>query len=173
MLEDQDYAVSGLTVQQAMLAAVKAAPPRNRAPVSIKWGQHRIQTSCSIVVPPKGTVRLAFLSANDKYHQGVDIKVSGGILLANGSTVPLLRTWKDDLYEDVVEYNYESPDMKLWLWNVYDVQFPSGNVATEKWTGNAGLWVEDLGKNQWVCHCSAGPCSPPNFEVLVFSISIR
>ncbi len=87
--------------------------------------------------------------------------------------MPLLRTWREDHLEDVVEYPFFSQDGQLWIWNVYETVYPSGEKLVEKWTENAGLWVEIVSESERVYHCSHGMANPPDFGSLVFKVSIR
>jgi hypothetical protein len=85
--------------------------------------------------------------------------------------VPLLRTWFDAKYEPVVEYDYKSEDGLISTWNVYEAGRGS-EVVAEKWTGNAGFWVENLGTLDRIYHCSAVPLSVLDFEHLVYRLTI-
>lgn len=170
-LNDQDYELSGLSIQQAMLDAIRSRKGKGTPPM-IRWGERPIQTSDCIAVPRNGRFCLEFLSAKDGLVQGVDVKVNGGIRLADGQEISTLRTWNDPKYESSVEYPFESVDGKLWVWNVYEVTHPGGQTEAMKWTDNAGFWVEVHGEKERTYHCSAGPCSPPDFESLVFKIKI-
>src|SRR6266436_4813621 len=55
---------------------------------------------------------------------------------------------------------------------VYKVHFPNGRTRDEKWTGNAGFWTESIDNYQRIYHCSSGCDDPPNFESLVFRLTI-
>jgi hypothetical protein len=170
-LNSRDYAVSGMTIQQAMLDFIRARRGGDGGPPKIRWGDRLVQTSDCIAISRKGRFRLEFLSAREGFRQGVDVKVSAGIRLADGGNVSTLRTWNDPEYESAVEYEYESTDGKLWVWNVYEAKQPGGQVEALKWTDNAGFWAEDTQGGR-TYHCSAGPCSPPDFEALVFKITV-
>jgi hypothetical protein len=170
--EGRDYEPTGLTIQQAMLDVVRSRRTKSSSPPRIRWGERGIQTSDCIEVPERGRVRIEFLRCKPGLVQGVDIKVNGGIRLADGAEVPVLRTWHDERYEDSVEYEFRSDDGKLWLWNVYEVVHPSGQREAMKWTDNSGFWVENTGPNQKTYHCSAGSCTPPDFGVLEFLLTL-
>lgn len=169
-LNDIDYSLTGMSIQQSMLDAVKAGSAG--VPPKIRWGEKIVQTSDAIAVPSNGRFRLEFLHASEGLKHGVDVKVNGGIRLADGQDVATLRTWNDPRYENTVEYPFVSRDGKLWVWNVYEVVWPSGQVEAAKWTDNAGFWVEQHADGARTYHCSAGPCTPPEFEALVFRIKI-
>jgi hypothetical protein len=169
-LNDRDYALSGMSIQQAMIDCVRSG--KAGVPPRIRWGDRVVQTSDCIAVPASGRFRLEFLSAKQDLKQGVDVKVKGGVRLADGQEVTTLRTWNDPRYESAVEYTFVAQDENLWLWNVYEVVQPSGKAEATKWTDNAGFWIEEHGKNERTYHCSAGPCDPPDFEALVFKIRI-
>jgi len=169
---DFDYQATGMTIQQAMLDTVRSRKGEN-VPPKIRWGNLAVQTSDCIAVPGIGKVRIEILSSRQvRLKQGVDVKVNGAFRLADGERVATLRTWDDPRYESTVEYPFESHDGKLWVWNIYEVESPNGQVETMKWTGNAGFWVENHGNEERIYHCSANQCSPPDFEALVFKIKI-
>ena len=96
----------------------------------------------------------------------------GALYLRDGEEVSLLRTWADDRYEDTVEYPYHSASGRLWVWNVYKVHLPNGKTRDEKWTGNAGFWIETIDDYQRIYHCSNGSDDPPNFESLEFRLTV-
>ena len=101
------------------------------------------------------------------------MEVSGWLQLEKGEQVSLLRTWRDDRYEDAVEYPFFTRDGQLWVWNVYKMRYPGGKVVEGKWTENAGFWVESVSDFERIYHCSHGMTTPPDFESLVFSVTIR
>jgi hypothetical protein len=169
----KDYAASGLTIQYAMLDHVQTFPDKDTRPDHILWGGRRIQTGDKITVPPRGIVRGEFSAVKGDVEQGFDLKVTGVLVLPDGRRVELLRTWYDPRYEPVVEYPFESQDGLLRVWNVYRVSYPGGQVVEERWTGNAGFWVEQTSDDRRVYHCSPGTLSPPDFEALVFQITIE
>jgi hypothetical protein len=168
-----DYANSGLTVRQAMLDHAKRYPEKSKRPDFIRWNGLRIKTSDVLMVPNKGVVEATFLHAKEGIEQGFDLKVNGWFCLQAGEQTPVLRTWKDDRYEDAVEYPFVSRDEQLWVWNVYKMKYPGGHVVEEKWTENAGFWVEIVSEVERIYHCSDGMATPPDFESLVFKIKIR
>lgn len=168
----RDYEPSGLPIQRAMLDAVKTASQKNGGPPRIRWGVYEIQTSDCLIVPSKGRIRITFLSSRAGLRQGVDIKVNGHIYLVDGSAVETLRTWRDPKYEDTVEYEFSSLDRMLRVWNVYEVRHESNKIEESKWTDNAGFWIEEGLNGSKIYHCSAGPCDPPDFEALVFELTV-
>jgi hypothetical protein len=174
MAEQSDYGESGLTVQYAMLDHAKRYPDKAQRPPYILWDGLRITTADKILVPADGRVRGEFLSCDQDVRQGFDLKIDGGwIELAGGERVPLLRTWKDERLADIIDYPFCSPDGLLWVWNVYEMTYPGGQSVEEKWTGNAGFWVEVKSESERIYHCSHGMAHPPDFEALVFKISVR
>lgn len=170
---DIDYEGSGLTIQQAMLEHGKRYPHKKGSPITILWGKRRIRTSDCLHVPTEGMVRLEFLTSSQAIRQGADLKVNGWIELAGGEHVPLLRTWQDERFEDVVEYPFFAKDGLLWTWNVYEMTYPGGQKVEEKWTGNAGFWVDVIGENERVYHCSHGMASSPDFDSFIYKLTIR
>lgn len=170
---DIDYAESGMTLQQAMVALAKRYPDKKNRPNTVLWGSRRVQTSDAIRVPNMGIVRIEFLTSPQAFRQGVDLKVDGWIELAGGEHVPLLRTWQDERFEDVVEYSFFAKDGILWTWNIYEMMYPGGKKVVEKWTENAGFCVDVIGENERVYHCSHGSTSPPDFDSFVYKLTIR
>jgi hypothetical protein len=168
-----DYGDSGLTIQYAMLDFVKRFPDKATTPPYILWNGLHVQTSDVFAIPHKGILRAEFLSAKGSIQQGFDLDLNGWLRLEAGEKVRLLRTWKDDLYEDVVEYPFFTRDGLLWVWNVYKMEYPGGQVVEEKWTENAGFWVEILSKFERIYHCSHGMATPPDFDSLVFKVGIH
>ncbi len=168
----RDYADSGLTIQSAMVDHFKRFPDKSRRPDHIIWNGRKIKTADSVVVPPDGFVRAEFLSSKTETEQGFDIKLNGWLRLATDEKVSLLRTWNDPRYESVVEYPYHSSDGRLWVWNVYKARYPGGQTVEEKWTENAGMWVEELSSAERIYHCSHGMISAPDFDSLIFKITV-
>jgi hypothetical protein len=170
---DIDYAESGLTVQQAMVAHALQHPNKERRPVTIRWGDRIVRTSDRICVPREGIVRVEFLSPTRAIRQGVDLELNGWIELSVKEHVSILRTWQDDRFEDVVEYPYLSQDGLMWTWNVYEMVYPGGQKVVEKWTENACFWVEDHGDIERVYHCSNGMATPPDYNSLIYKVTIK
>jgi len=168
----RDYADSGLTIQYAMNDHATRFPDKRTRPRFILWNGLRVWTSDVWTVPEKGTVRAEFLSAKGDIEQGFDIKVDGWLELAEGEHVPVLRTWKDERYLDVVEYPFLSRDGRLWVWNVYKMKYPGGQIVQEKWTENAGFWIDQVSESERIYHCSHGMATPPDFDSLVFSVRV-
>jgi hypothetical protein len=167
-----DYAESGLTIREAMLDHVKKYQDKSKRPEYILWHGHHVKTSDVFTVSQMGTVRAEFLSAKGDIEQGFDIKVNGWLELAAGERVSILRTWKDKRYADVVEYPFFSHDGRLWVWNVYKMKYPGGQIIEEKWTENAGFWIEYVSENERKYHCSHGMAASPDFDSLIFKVQV-
>ena len=168
----RDYAESGLTIQYAMLDHFKRFPDKTQRPDYILWDGLQVKTADSLTVPPEAVVRGECLSSKGDVEQGFDLKLDGWLRLEKGEEVSLLRTWNDPRYVPFVEYSFRSNDGRLWVWNVYKAKYPGGQVVEEKWTGNAGMLVEVISPTDRIYHCSHGMAHPPDFESLVFKISI-
>lgn len=167
----RDYADSGLSIRAAFLDQGRRSPTAKRLD-HIFWAGLRVTTGDALPVPEDGIVRGEFLSSKGDIEQGFDMRVEGWLTLRDGTRVKLLRTWNDPRHDPVVEYPFHSRDGKLWVWNVYKMRYPGGQVAEEKWTENAGMWVEGISDRERIYHCSHGAASPPDFESLVFKVSI-
>jgi hypothetical protein len=168
----RDYADSGLTIQYAMLDHFRRFPDKSQRPDHVVWGGRKVKTGDSLAVPAHGVVRAEFLSSKSDLEQGFDLKLDGWLRLEKGERVSLLRTWNDPRYESFVEYPFQSNDGRLWVWNVYRARYPGGQAVEEKWTENAGMWVEEISPTEHIYHCSHGMAYPPDFESLVFRITI-
>ena len=138
----RDYSGSGFTIQQAMVDHVKLHPDRRSRLPYILWGGRHVQTSDILVVPSEGVIRAEFIAASSEVRQGFDMKLDGWFQLAKGEQVSLLRTWKENRFEDQVEYLFHSQDSCMSVWNIYEMTYPNGERTVEKWTENAGFWVQ-------------------------------
>jgi hypothetical protein len=167
-----DYSLDGCSICSALVQD-HINETRNERGHWIRWGDRWVRGGDWIAVPKHGIVRAEFLSWKGSSEQGVDLDVDTWILLAGGEKVPLLRTPRDDRYEDIVEYEYKSTSGYLRTWNYYEYLRPDGNSYLEKWTGNAGLWAERLSEHDRIYHCSAGGCDPPDFDHLVYRVTVR
>lgn len=167
-----DYSESGLTIQAAMVDLTRRYPERRERP-ELLWAGRTVKTADAIAVPRRGTVRGEFLSSKGDVEQGFDLKVVCGLRLEGGEEVPVLRTRNDPRLAPSVEYPFSCRDGRLWLWNVYKMQYARGETVEEKWTGNAGMWVEERSPSERIYHCSHGMAKPPDFECVVFRIAIR
>jgi hypothetical protein len=168
-----DYASCGRTIQFALVDHAKRFPDKSHRPPFILWDGKRIWNTDAIPVPSQGIVRGEILSAATDIPQGFDLNLhKGWIELLGGERPELLRTWHDQRYEDVVEYPFVSGDGLLRTWNVYEVTYPNGQKVEEKWTSNAGLWVETINDSERIYHCSHGKADPPDFESFVYKVSV-
>jgi hypothetical protein len=174
LLSSVDYANSRLDIQHAMLHAFKVAGVRKlNNPARIVWGSVEVQTNDWIAVDAAATVHLELLSCRGALRQGVDMEVDEGFVLADGSRVKHLRTWRDDRYEDSLSYAFTSRDGVLRVWNVSERVLTSGEIVIDSLTGNAGMWIESISPDERIYHCSAALCDPPNFESLIFRVRIE
>lgn len=168
----QDYGASGLTIREAMLEHAKAFPDMQTRPDFILWNGLQVKTADTFPVPENGVLRGEFLASKEGTEQGFDLKVDGWFQLLGGERVSLLRTWNDPRFESTIEYHYLSKNQKILVWNVYRTAYPGGQVVEEKWTENAGMWIEQITPHERIYHCSHGIADPPDFESLIFKISI-
>ncbi|MBX3180316.1 MAG: hypothetical protein KF886_23440 [Candidatus Hydrogenedentes bacterium] len=172
-LRGDEYADSGRDIQWAMVDQVKRYPDKSKRPDHILWNGRVVKTYDRIPVAESGLIRAEFLSVKPEFEQGFDLKVYDGWLeLEKGERVDILRTWKDNRYEDSVEYPFFCRKGEIGVWNVFKRMYGNDRVVEEKWTGNAGFWVEELSESERIYHCSHGMADPPDFEALVFKVSI-
>jgi hypothetical protein len=172
-MDIEDYGDRGLTIQEAILRHAKRFPNKEERPDFILWNGRPIKTADVLEVPLHGVVRAELLSSKGEMKQGFDLKVNGWFELAQGERVSLLRTWNDPKYEPVVEYPFYAKDFKLHVWNIYQMEYPDGRSVDEKWTENAGMWIEVVTPCERIYHCSHGMAHPPGFESLVFKVSFK
>lgn len=169
----RDFGADGISIQTAMVRHVQSHPDRVTRPKYILWNGKVLRTTYEIAVQKTGAFELEFLSQARYPLQGVDVSVDEGeISLTRGGRVGTLRTWHDPRYEETVKYPFRAKNGLLRVWNVYQCALPSGEIVDEKWTGNAGFIVEQESERQWLFHCSCGPCTPPDFDQLIFRLSI-
>ena len=152
LLSDVDFSASGLSISAATLKVAKAYGKKIDGPLGIIWDGKVVLGGDQIASGKRGRVRLELLHFVKGVEQGVDLKVDGYFELLHGERVPLLRTWADSQYEDVVEYPYVSKDGRIHIWNVFKRRFPSGEVREDRWTENAGFWIEELSPTDRIYH---------------------
>ena len=177
-LSEQDFGGTGLSVRRAFVDAHEAfareLPKPLTEPMSILWNGRDIITGDILEVPQTGRFRIDFVSCRPTALHGVDIEIpGGGIAILDGQISPTLRTWYGSWYEPElkwVEYPYHAPNGWLRLASVSERVRGNQKVA-ERWTGNAGMFVERLA-HQHVYHCSHADSSPPNFEDMVFALTL-
>ncbi|MBN2132737.1 MAG: hypothetical protein JW741_24770 [Sedimentisphaerales bacterium] len=168
-----DYGSSGMSIQRAMLDHVRRFPRKSNRPPYILWGGKKVLTADELLVPQQGYLIGEFLSLKGDPDQGFDISIRGYIQLEDGERVQRLRTWNDPQYEPRVRYPFRSEDGTLRVWNVYRVARGKGKPVDERWTGNAGFWVEPISDLDKIYHCSPGTANKPDFESLVFRITVQ
>jgi hypothetical protein len=172
-LDQKEYGADGIDIETAMFRHMKAhSDPASRLK-PILWNGKAIWRIFDVAVPKKGRLRLEFLSKPTEPSQGVDVRVEGGaVILQDGERVQTLRTWHEEKYEEVVEYPYDSKMGLLKVWNVCHWVWPSGEITEEARRGNAGILVEQEAEDRWLFRCNNGPSKPPDFDQLVFRLSI-
>lgn len=171
-MELRDYANSDFDIQYAMVDQAKMFPDIKKRPNFILWNGKKIKTSDVILVPRSGIITAQVLSSKTGIHQGFDIKLNGWLRLEGGEQVKILRTWKDEHHEDMVSYHFLSDDNALWFWNVYKRLWPDGRITEEKWTGNAGFFVDIVSEVERIYYCSHGMAHEPDFESFVVKLNV-
>jgi hypothetical protein len=172
LISKVDYADRGLDIQSAMLDAVSDCDDMPAPPFGILWHGKTIQTGDRLLVGQHARARIDITHHASAVRQGIDLKVNGHLELKDRSKVELLRTWADEGLEKSVEYPFQADDGILHVWNVFERLLPNGQSCEEKWTGNAGFWVEHHGPLDRTYHCSHGMAAMPDFEALVFRVSV-
>ena len=172
MKDNIDYLKSGFEIQQSMVDHFERFPDKSTRPEFIVWGNRKIKTSDCLSVNRNGKVRFEILHSHPAIRQGFDAKVDGWFTLQGGERVPLLRTWKEEELEDTVEYPFFTKSGHMWVWNVYEMHYPSGLKVEERWTGNAGFWIETVSDCERIYHCSPGMAKEPKFDDFVFKLTL-
>lgn len=172
MEDAKDYGNSGLTIRSALIDQFKRYPDKDTRPRHLIWNGLRILTADAIPVPKQGIIKGEILSVTTPIEQGFDMDTDGGLQIEDGRWIHPLRTWNDPKLQSVVQYPFRSNNCLLWVWNVYKMTYAGGQVIEEKWTENAGMWVEELSPMERVYHCSHGMANPPDFTCLVFKITV-
>ena len=174
-LSEIDYQDAGLSLQRAFVNARKGnrnVPRELREPLSILWGGRDVVTGDVFPIPSTGGVVIERLDGHQELKQGVDIGITRGSILVPGfAPQSLLRTWFDESLPDRVRYEYVADDGLLLVSNIYTMQ-RGGDVVIERWTGNAGMCVEEIGPYERIYRCSTGPRPLPTFDDLVFRLTI-
>src|SRR5688500_1885383 len=168
----RDFGASGLSIQNALLIQAEHYPIGDPRRTTVLWNGRYVQTADRMTVPKHGTIRAQFLYSRSDVTQGFDVKVNGWIQLSDGSHVSMLRVWREPELPDVVEHSFFSEDQSLWIWNVYRSMYPGNIAIDEKWTGNAGFWIQEMSEVDRIYHCSYGLSDVPNFDDLIFRVAV-
>lgn len=167
----KNYKSSETTIQTAMVDMAMSYSVSADRPDFIFLDGQKVKTYHWMDVPEYFRIKVEFLSEPDP-NQGMDIKVEGGhIELADKEKVKLLRTWHDPKYEAVIEYTGYSKSKRVCVTNVY-MEKRGEKVFEEKWTENAGMIVQNTDDNTVILNCSSGSQVPPDFDSLVFKVSV-
>lgn len=112
----------------------------------------------------RGKLRIEF--RGNYSGSGIALKSkNGGLELSDGEWVPLLHIWDEPGLPRVAEHRVDCQDGELRIWNVYKNTHPGGRITTDCWTGNAGMIIEDVGRNVRRYKCSNGTgVFNPQFE---------
>lgn len=170
---EKDYGMDGIDIQAAMVREARSNPSSSGRPRHILWNGQEVWTSFELIVPEEGVIKIEFLSKPTCPAQGFDIKVEGGgVELADGSHLQILRAWHEEQYDESAEYRYRSGMRLMKVWNVYRRKWPDGRVTEEKWTGNSGFLLEEERGGAQIFRCSGGLAVSPEFNQLVFRLSV-
>jgi len=178
-LSERDYSSTGLSLRRAFVEARNAYgrehPTPLTEPFSILWDGRDIIAGDILRVPRTGRFRIDFVSCRPTALHGIDIDIPrGSIVFKGGEISPTLRAWYGSWYEpelEWVEYPYHAPEGWLRLTNVCE-RARGDKKVVERWTGNAGMFVQRHEAHHHVYHCSHADSSPPNFEDMVFALTL-
>ena len=179
VLSPVDYEGTGLSIANAMLDAGKRRRWLGRPgtiPPLLSWGARQI-TSGDVWrdVPVGGSIAVAVRAFVDGLDHGFAVSAQGGALshggLADGSeSAEELVLWPTPT-EREFEVRYTSPRQILLLCNVYRVSGPTWSKV-DKWSENAGLWIEQGSERVRTYHCNHASTRPPTFADLVVTVSV-
>ncbi|MGH3351032.1 MAG: hypothetical protein ACRDPS_10235 [Nocardioides sp.] len=116
-------------------------------------------------------VRLTFASAAESPVQGVQLRIRGGVLEANGVEGEDIVLWRDSAPSSVVVSVRRRGRGKtsLKLWNVWR----GGHDVTQAWLGNSAIQVEgDPASDSFRLRCSDGQ-GEANFDDLVLDVELE
>jgi hypothetical protein len=113
-------------------------------------------------------IRLTFVSAKESPVQGVQFRIRGGTLLANGKESADIVLWQDtaprNISIDVRRSGRGTASLKVW--NVWR----GGLGVTQAWLGNAAIQVEgqpNSGSFRMLCSDGQGE---PSFDDLIVDV---
>lgn len=113
---------------------------------------------------------LTFLAAKQSPAQGLQLRLQGGTLVANGKEGSDLVLWRDTAPSTVEIAIRPGGRAKsaLKLWNVWR----GGHGATQAWLGNAAMQIEgDPAAGRFCLRCSDGR-GEPTFDDLVVEVAV-
>ncbi|MEV4659074.1 hypothetical protein [Micromonospora sp. NPDC049301] len=169
-----DYASTGLTISTGLLDVSKRNQRLRRPPVlplTLKWGLLAVTTGDAWGgLPIESTLSLTVLAQGAGVKQGIALMAPRG-QIRNGADVgsPELILWAGDGRTFTI--GCQSPHGVLQVCNVYEEAGP-GWSRVERWTENAGLWVEWVSETERLYHCNHASTAPPTFDDLVFSVRV-
>lgn len=116
-------------------------------------------------------VRVSFASGTESPVQGVQVRMRGGTLEADGAEGKDLVLWRDTaptaVTVNIRRRGRGEPSLKLW--NVWR----GGGDVTQAWLGNGAIQVDgDPSADSFRLLCSDGH-GDPNFEDLVLDVEQR
>lgn len=166
----KDYSlIPGMDIQYAFSDLADEYPDVAGRPDYVQWGATRVRASLRIESPRRGRFRLEFLGAAPFPEMGLDVSAGegGSIRLSRGSeVVHILRTWHSEVYEPVVEHQFETPTGQLDVWPVSRVRWKGGRTTDEVWTGNSGLRLDESSARSFLLSCSHASAPTPDFSRL-------
>ncbi len=136
-----DYSLSDFTIQQAMVDHVKRLSDKRRRPLHIQWGNRRVQTSDVREASSRGILRAEFTSGISDVLQIDGVKTAGWFEWEKGEKVLLLRTLKDDRFEEIVEYQFFLARMGVFTFGIST----RGRIRTARRSLGSGLRTLDFG----------------------------
>jgi hypothetical protein len=173
---DIDYQPTGLSIANTMLDHGKRRQRRNLPrviPPMIMWGSRTVTTGDTWHdVPTSGRIAIHALHPDPAHEHGIAISAPRGTLTI-GSTRPTPETiiWPTSSNpQAVVDYN--APARTLQVCNVYIVRGTAWE-RVDRWSENAGMLVEPVGKLERIYRCNHAATTPPGFTDLAFSMRLQ
>jgi len=135
----------------------------------ITWGGEALHNILEIENLPL-RVQVEFISAKASPAQGIQLRLRGGSLVANGQEAADLVLWQDTAPQtvDVEIRSAGGRPGNFKVWNVWR----AGLDVTQAWLGNSAMKVEgDLAGSGLMLRCSDGQ-GKPDFDDLVVRLSV-
>jgi hypothetical protein len=173
-----DYAQTGLSINVSMLDHTRRGRRLGRAvetPPKLSWGGLTVVTGDIWENADANSVISVEISRwRADIRHGVSISSNERVLRPGGqgdrSGQSEIILWPTE-DEQRFEIRCDSSASQIRVTNAYQVGGDNWS-RIERWTENAGLWVDSISERRRVYHCNYYSSAPPTFVDLVFTMSV-
>jgi hypothetical protein len=171
-----DYERTGLSVNVAMLdhtGRKRRAGETVETPPRLRWDGLVVATGDIWRDVPAGClVEIEVDRQRPELRHGISISSANAALSLDAREAqPEVIIWPT-AEDRRFEIRCGSPAGGLRVTNVYEVGGETWS-RIERWTKNAGLWVDRVSADERIYHCNHSATSPATFDDLVFSMRLR